>query len=61
MYRRAPDNSFKEEPIQLAVTAGIGINYKINDRLAVLPNPEFRIISKQIRNWLRYERNGRLI
>ena len=31
----APDNSFKEEPIQLAVTAGIGINYKINDRLAV--------------------------
>ena len=57
----APDNSFKEEPIQLAVTAGIGINYKINDRLAVLPNPEFRIISRQIRNWLRYERNGRLI
>ena len=27
----APDNSFKEEPIQLAVTAGIGITYKIND------------------------------
>ena len=26
----APDNSFKEEPIQLAVTAGIGINYKIS-------------------------------
>ena len=23
----APDNSFKEEPVQLAVTAGIGINY----------------------------------
>ena len=35
----APDNSFKEEPIQLAVTAGIGINYKINDRLAVFAEP----------------------
>ena len=29
--------------------------------LAFLPNPEFRIISRQIRHWLRYERNGRLI
>lgn len=35
----APDNSFKEEPVQLAVTAGIGINYKINDRLAVFAEP----------------------
>ena len=35
----APDNSFKEEPIQLAVTAGIGINYKINDRLALFAEP----------------------
>ena len=35
----APDNSFKEEPIQLAVTACIGINYKINDRLAVFAEP----------------------
>lgn len=35
----APDNSFKEEPIQLAVTGGIGINYKINDRLAVFAEP----------------------
>ena len=35
----APDNSFKEEPIQLAVTAGNGINYKINDRLAVFAEP----------------------
>ena len=33
------DNSFKEEPVQLAVTAGIGINYKINDRLAVFAEP----------------------
>lgn len=46
----APDNSFKEEPVQLAVTAGIGINYKINDRLALLPNRVFLIISKLIRN-----------
>lgn len=35
----APDNSFNEEPVQLAVTAGIGINYKINDRLAVFAEP----------------------
>ena len=35
----APDNSFNEEPIQLAVTAGIGINFKINDRLAVFAEP----------------------
>lgn len=35
----APDNSFGEEPIQLAVTAGIGINYKINDRLALFAEP----------------------
>lgn len=35
----APDNSFSEEPIQLAVTAGIGINYKINDRLALFAEP----------------------
>ena len=35
----APDNSFKEEPIQLAVTAGVGINYKINDRIAIFAEP----------------------
>lgn len=35
----APDNSFKEEPVQLAVTAGIGINYKINDRFAIFAEP----------------------
>ncbi|GCB35891.1 outer membrane beta-barrel protein [Bacteroides faecalis] len=35
----APDNSFKEEPIQLAVTAGIGINYKINDQFALFAEP----------------------
>lgn len=31
----APNNSFKNEPIQLALTAGIGLNYKLNDRLAL--------------------------
>lgn len=31
----APDNDFKHEPIQLALTAGLGINYKLNDRLAL--------------------------
>lgn len=35
----APSNSFKEEPIQLAVTAGIGINYKINDQFALFAEP----------------------
>ncbi|WP_294470253.1 outer membrane beta-barrel protein [uncultured Bacteroides sp.] len=35
----APNNDFNEEPIQLAVNAGIGINYKINDRFAVFAEP----------------------
>ncbi|WP_294628826.1 outer membrane beta-barrel protein [uncultured Bacteroides sp.] len=35
----APDNCFKEEPVQLAVTAGIGLNYKINDRLELFAEP----------------------
>ena len=32
----APDNSFKNEPVQLALTAGVGMNYKINDKLAFI-------------------------
>lgn len=47
----APDNSFREEPIQLAVTAGVGINYQINDRLALFAEPgvshHFKTDSKQ--------------
>lgn len=35
----APDNDFKSEPVQLAVTAGIGINYKINERIALFAEP----------------------
>ena len=35
----ATDNSFKEEPVKLAVTARIGIKYKINDRLALFAEP----------------------
>lgn len=35
----APNNSFNSEPIQLAVTAGVGINYKINDRVALFAEP----------------------
>lgn len=38
-FSGAPDNSFAEEPIQLAVTAGVGIRYKINDRLALFAEP----------------------
>lgn len=35
----APSNSFKNEPVQLALTAGIGVNYKINDRIALFAEP----------------------
>lgn len=35
----APDNSFKSEPIQLAVTAGVGVSYKINENLALFAEP----------------------
>lgn len=35
----APNNSFKNEPVQLAVTAGVGMNYKINDRVALFAEP----------------------
>lgn len=35
----APDNSFKNEPVQLALTAGVGMNYKINDKLALFAEP----------------------
>ncbi len=33
------DNSFKNEPVQLAVTAGVGVNYKVNDRIALFAEP----------------------
>jgi len=35
----APDNDFKHEPIQLALTAGIGLNYRMSDRCAVFVEP----------------------
>ncbi len=35
----APDNSFKNEPVQLALTAGVGMNYKINNKLALFAEP----------------------
>lgn len=35
----APDNSFKSEPVQLALTGGIGVNYKINDKMALFAEP----------------------
>ncbi|MDR0939850.1 MAG: porin family protein [Mediterranea sp.] len=35
----APDNGFGKEPIQLAVTGGVGIRYKLNDRLALFAEP----------------------
>ncbi len=33
----APDNS--EEPIQLALTAGLGMSYKLNDKIALFAEP----------------------
>lgn len=35
----APDNSFKAQPVQLAVEAGLGISYKLNERFALLAEP----------------------
>lgn len=35
----APDNSFKSEPMQLAVTAGVGVSYKINENMALFAEP----------------------
>lgn len=35
----ASDNSFRNEPVQLAVIAGVGVNYKINDRVALFAEP----------------------
>ena len=35
----APNNDFKSEPIQLAVTAGVGASYKLNDQLALFVEP----------------------
>lgn len=31
----APNNDFKHEPIQLALTAGLGLKYNLNDKLAL--------------------------
>lgn len=35
----APDNSFKAEPVQLSVVAGVGVRYKVNDRFALFAEP----------------------
>ena len=35
----APDNSFKAEPVQLSVAAGVGVRYKVNDRFALFAEP----------------------
>lgn len=34
-----PDNSFKSEPIQLAVTAGVGVSYQLSDKMALFAEP----------------------
>lgn len=33
------NNSFKSEPLQLAVTAGVGVNYKVSDKMALFAEP----------------------
>lgn len=35
----AEDNGFGAEPIQLSVAAGLGIHYKLNDRIALFAEP----------------------
>lgn len=35
----AADNSFEAEPVQGAVLAGLGVSYKMNDRLALFAEP----------------------
>ena len=35
----APNNSFQSEPLQLAVTAGVGVNYQISDKMALFAEP----------------------
>lgn len=35
----APDNGFGQEPVQLALTASVGVNYKINDKIALFAEP----------------------
>ena len=35
----APDNSFRSEPVQGSVLAGLGVRYRLNDRLALFAEP----------------------
>lgn len=35
----APDHSLSNEPIQLAATAGVGVRYRLTDRLALFAEP----------------------
>lgn len=35
----APDNGFSAEPVQLSVAAGVGVRYKMNDRVALFAEP----------------------
>lgn len=35
----APDNGFSAEPVQLSVAAGLGVRYKMNDRVALFAEP----------------------
>jgi len=35
----APRNDFNSEPIQLSLTAGLGVRYKINDKFALFAEP----------------------
>lgn len=35
----ASDNSFQNEPVQLAVIAGVGVNYKINESVSLFAEP----------------------
>lgn len=45
----APDNGFGAEPVQLSVAAGVGVRYKMNDRLPCLQSRLYPIISIRTR------------
>lgn len=35
----APDNDFSADPVRLSVSAGVGVRYRLNDRLALFAEP----------------------
>lgn len=53
----AEDNGFGAEPIQLSIAAGLGVRYKLNDRIALFAEPTVSHHLIRIRKQKRCERN----